>query len=579
MLELSAGLPQSAVPSPPDTAQPSIMRPNEAELVAWAESLYEEAAQARKQNGHDAQWDDWLKGFWGELWPSDLPSFKIPIVANEMQSLILQEVSDLTDSPISVYVQHDVEQKSTREEGRERAIRGFWRRQQIDQKLMLACLDAMILPCGYLTCTWNPRKLRGLGDVEVSVRHPKTVYPDPDCEDDENMRYIILRDVMDLVEIRALWTQGWRVQPEARWSITLDDPMADRRSGRYRGPIYAPGHGLIAQGWAKARAAVLTVIIQDDSLIEDVKEITDPMTGERQLKSNVRREFPNGRMLQVSGGVVLYDGPLPYWGPWPLIRITMLPAIHSFFPRQSPASQVIEIQRASNKLESQVVENAIRLNNGVIIADTTSGVSPSTYAGIPGQPILKNPNGSVTISYPPPMPADMVNAGDRLRGVMRELMGFPPSRLGQGQRGNVSAELTETEISQSMSISRLRGRMLFHAAQNLVDMIFARMAQFYTYRRVLPYVTGSDFQTQMWEPMTEQEYFCHSVHLDPSSFEVRSRNMMQRLYLTLAKMGKIPDQDLLTTLEIPNAAAIGARLKEQLVLAAQAKGHMNPEKK
>jgi hypothetical protein len=555
-----------------------MLRANEAELVAWAESLYEEAAQARKENGHDAQWDEWLKGYWGELWPSDLPSFKIPIVANEMQSLILQEVSDLTDSPITVYVAHDGKDNA-RDESRERAIQGFWRRQNIDQKLMLACLDAMILPCGYLSCTWNPRKARGLGDIEVSVRHPKTVYPDPDCEDDENWRYVVLRDVMDLVEIRALWSQGWRVQPEARWSITLDDPMADRRSGRYRGPVYAPGHGLIAQGWAKARAAVLTVLIEDDSLIEEVQEITDPWTGERALKSSVRREFPNGRMLQVSGGVVLYDGPVPYWGPWPLVRITMLPAIHNFFPRQSPASQVIEIQRASNKLESQVVENAIRLNNGVIIADTTSGVNPSTYAGIPGQPILKSPQGSVTIQYPPPMPADMVNGGGRLREVMRRLMGFPESRLGQGQRGNVSAEMTETEISQSMSISRLRGRMLFHASQNLVSMIFARMAQFYTYKRVLPFVSGAKLESQIWNPITEQEYFQHSVHLDPTSFEVRSRNMMQRLYLTLAKMGKIPDQDLLKILEIPNADAIGGRLMEQLVLQAQAKGHLNPEKK
>ena len=82
-------------------------RPQEAELVNWVESLRDEAFTALSEQAGESRWRDSEKGFWGDHWPDIVPSYKPPIVANEMQTLILSELSDLTDSPMKIYVQKD----------------------------------------------------------------------------------------------------------------------------------------------------------------------------------------------------------------------------------------------------------------------------------------------------------------------------------------------------------------------------------------------------------------------------------------------------------------------------------------
>ena len=73
----------------------------------------------------------------------------------------------------------------------------------------------------------------------------------------------------------------------------------------------------------------------------------------------------------------------------------------------------------------------------------------------------------------------------------------------------------------------------------------------------------------LWEPVVKPEEY--TVHVDPSSFNIRSKTMMSRLYLALAKMGKMPTGRLLKALEIPDADRIAAEVKEELTLMAMAR--------
>lgn len=551
---------------------PSILsRDGEDELCNWVDTLHDESAKTKSDLANDDNWDADTAFFWGDQVPLNLPSFKAPIVVNELQTLLLQEVSDLTDNRLQVYCQKDKSQPD-RDQTAEKAIQAYWMRNFIDMQVMLAALDGMMLPSGFLSCTWDPTAMQGQGDVQVSARDPRTVFPDPDAEDDTHWRYVLLADTLDLVEIRRLYPdQGWRVKPEAKFSQKLgstDTGPTKSRSGKYKGPLYAPGSSILSMGYSKARAQVKTLFIYDDELEEKFEEAANPLTGEKLLKSSTRQKYPNGRCVITCNSVVLYDGPNPYVGRFPIVRVNLVPTTHAFWPQQSPMGGVIELYRASNRLETQVVENAIRLNNGIAIGDANSGINPDTFAGIPGQVILKRPGTAFDIKYPPPMPPDMVNSGQRLRSQAKEVLGFPTARTGGGQRGNISAELNETEISQGMSLSRLRGKLLYHSCQKLVEMIFARMGQFYTTPRHLPYLTGNEWQTVPWNPIPKPD--AYSVHVDPASFQVKSKTLLQRLYLTLAKMGKIPDEELLTMLDIPNAQQVAGKLKEQLQLQAMA---------
>src|SRR5438445_7546190 len=141
---------------------------------------------------------------------------------------------------------------------------------------------------------------------------------------------------------------------------------------------------------------------------------------------------------------------------------------------------------------------------------------------------MMRPGCDVKVEYPPPMPADMVQAGARLRQQLREnALGFMRSRMGTGSRGNVAAELTETEISQSMGLSRLRGRMLHLAIEKLVRLLLGNMATFYTTPRIIPAITAGRWNPVEWQPVTDPDEY--AVHVDPATTQVRSKTMMQRL--------------------------------------------------
>jgi hypothetical protein len=247
----------------------------------------------------------------------------------------------------------------------------------------------------------------------------------------------------------------------------------------------------------------------------------------------------------------------------------MQPAVHSYWPAQSLVSEFAEIQSTANKADSMVAENMLRCNASVIFADADSGINPKTYAPIPGLVMLRKPGSRVDVVQATPMPGEMVNQGERLRGYMRGVMGYPLSRTGAGTHGNVAAELAETEISQAMGLTRLRGRLLHKSVQNAAQMVFARMAQFYVVPRHLPYIERGEWKNVKWEPIAKPEDY--AVHVDEDSVNVRSKTMMQRLSLALAKMNKVDDETLLKNLDFPDAAAVAKRTQQQLMLMALAK--------
>ena len=138
---------------------------------------------------------------------------------------------------------------------------------------------------------------------------------------------------------------------------------------------------------------------------------------------------------------------------------------------------------------------------------------------------------------------------------MREQLGHQPSRTGQQGRGNVSAELTETEISQAMGLTRLRARYLFMSVHKLVSKILARMGQFYTTPRVLPFARGEVWEPVLWEPVRDWKQYASIV--DPASFAINSKTMVKRLTMALAQMGRIAsDEDLFQILEFPGGKGL-----------------------
>jgi hypothetical protein len=544
-------------------------RENEADVVEWVLALRDEAEKGRDEQTDADEWEDSIECYWGETWQGAIPAYKPRIRVNEVKSLLLQELSDLTDSRIKIIVQKQLG-STQRDDKVENSIQTYWKRRFCDLVVLNAALDAMIFPLGFIQSGWDMTAEQGQGEVVFRHRDPRSVYPDPDAQDDDQLRYLILEDVMDLTVIRRDWPEtGALVQPEAAYSARMSQSEAGntaagrRAAAGYTGPLYTKTGMSGAPGYKKARAGVLTVTVEDDDKIEEINEIAGTLRQRRVPR------YPHKRFIQVANRRVLYDADCPFWYAPILTRVMLQPAVHSYWPRASLVSEFAEIQATANKSDSMVAENMLRLNAGEIFADADSGINPKTYGGIPGMVYLIKPGSKVNKVAGVPMPGEMVGQGERLRGFIRSTLGYPLSRTGAGTHGNVAAELAETEISQAMGLTRLRGRLMYHCVQKAVEMIFARQAQFYVTPRHLPYIEDGQLRAVQWEPIAKPEEY--AVHVDEASFQVRSKTMLQRIALALAKMQKMPTGRLLKILDIPEADAIAGELKEELVLAAMAK--------
>jgi hypothetical protein len=550
-------------------------RPGEDTLWQWLEDMAHESERVRNHEARFDMFDRWLKIYYGEHWDHAMPSYKPPVVVNELRTLVMAEASDLSDARFRPYVMKDP-RRGERDVNAERALRAIWEREQVELKLAYAVVWALILGTGFLRVQWDPDGFHGMGDVTVEDVDPRRMLPDPDAIDDRKWLYCIVESTMDVTEIRRLFPiSGYRVLPEERWSLRNKarlEPDTLKWHG-YEGPLTDDsllGRGVL--GYKKARARVLDCFVLDDGVERVVSARKNPdgstyydENGNQAYDEQIRARYPNGRRIIGANGVILYDGPnVNPNGDFGILRVSLEPTLGRFWG-SGFIQQTGELQLAADKLMSNIVENSIRLNNGIIKATANTGVDWESFTSMPGQIVQINPNSDFNIIYPQPMPPDMVQAPWRMLDMQRRILGFHENRLGQGQAGNTSAELTETEISQSLGPTRLRAKLLYFTVKRLAEMIFARMAYGYTTERVIPAVEGESFKPVVWEPLTDPARYY--TYVDPASFQIMSQTMLKRLSLALLKAGAIDTQSALETIGWPDWEMVSERMAK----AAEAK--------
>lgn len=564
------------------TSEPAPKRENEDELWRWLEQLATESERVRREEARFDEFDQRLDIYNGKHWPDSIPSFRPPVVANELRTLVLSEAQDLTESQLRVYITKDPKNWD-RDEAYERAFRAVWVREQVDLKLMYACVWALTIGTGFIESCWDPDLSHGMGDVAVRDVDPRYVLPDPDAVDDRKWLYVMTETVLDIPEIRRLWPlSGHRVRPDEGFSLKDKQGQREGSSGRniYLGPLAPndmdmPG---VFPGYKKARARVLNCVVRDDATETVIEPEHDPITGAPKvdekgnpvLKEITRAKYPKGRRIVGANGVILYDGesPHPSSDDFGMLRVVLDPPLGRFWGTGF-VQQTGELQMAADKGLSSIVENGIRLNNGIVVSTTNTGLDWESFAGIPAQIVQINPGSEFKIQYPPPMPADMVQFPFRMLDLQKRLLGFEGTRSGAQGRGNVSPDLAETEISQAQSPTRLRARMLYYTVQRLAEMIFARMAYGYTTERNIPAVEGEKFSAVKWKPLERPDKW--AVYVDPASFTVMSRTMLKRLGLALFKLRAIPRESLLEAIGWPDWQKAAKTMSESEAMAAAAK--------
>lgn len=539
-------------------------------LSRWVHDRWEEADQAVRQDGQLESWDAWIEAYWGAPPPDAAPSFRPPILCNVARSEILQEASELTDMDPRVFLSSEG-QPNPKLQGVEKAIQAYWRSRRVNMALLDSVIWSFILPCGYMAVSWDPTLEGGRGDLIWTAPDPRCIRPDPDCVNDTSWAYVLKEDWLDLFTVRQMWPDtGGRVKSEEpRPEAGRDVPIPKTMS--YQGPLSGgPGQRSISRLEGKGRVRVVTCVVKDPATKEEGETVKDPDTGET-VKVHLRTlpKFPRGRIIQVAGDVVLHDDAWIF-RHFPVFRVIAQPAPGTFWPA-SAIRDMLPIQQAVDKLRSNLVESGVRLNNGIAWGTEGCGMDPETFAGIPGQAMLGRPGSEFKVIYPNAMPADMFQLPEKLEEMIRKQIGRGSQvRQGATGRGNVSAELTETEISQASAITRLRARLLYDTIQRMAELTVDMLSRLYTTRRHLAYVDGGTMQSVPWDPIPEIDRDRLTAHVDPSSLKPMSETMVKRLVLLLLKMGKVGPRYGLKTLELPDVDEAMRETEQMNFLAAMA---------
>src|SRR5215831_17730747 len=115
--------------------------------------------------------------------PTFRPSIKIP----ELQTLMLYEANDLSESSPRVYITN--QNTGAQEEDREKSFQAEWRRSRVNYHAMFAMLWSLFGGLGVLQLGLNPDARGGRGSLWAKARNPISYFPDPTTAPDLEWKY------------------------------------------------------------------------------------------------------------------------------------------------------------------------------------------------------------------------------------------------------------------------------------------------------------------------------------------------------------------------------------------------------
>jgi hypothetical protein len=414
------------------------------------------------------------------------PTFRPQIRAPQLQILLLSDATDLTDASIRVHINH---KENGRDEQREKAFQEHWKQEKFNFYLLQSQIYAQFSGSSFLQVGYDPLSRQGEGNVWLRARKQQGIYVDPISPWPDDWTWCIIEDQMYLDEIKLrLPDHAAQINPKTAKAEALAGPPAGGIE-MPPGPMSVTVRGLPGgqQYNADGLLKVRTLYCKDSTL----RDLTDAEKTEFAKRSmpipKFLPKYPNGRMIVDAEGTILVDG--DSWVPlqlmWPIVPVWALPPYDTVWA-PAPSKITKSLQDASERLMTQTFENAYRTNNAVVVINAASGITADSIGGLPGELIVVDPNApqnSIEFKYPPQMPAQMVQLPMQYLQLQKELQGFTQSRQGNPGAGNISADLFESSVSQSQSITRLKSRLFAYSVQRVAELAFATMCVFQTNKR------------------------------------------------------------------------------------------------
>lgn len=508
----------------------------------------------------------------GNTSPSFRPSIRVP----ELQTLMLYEANDLSESAPRVYITDSDEGK--RDEDREKTFQAEWKKSHANYHCMYSMLWSLFGGLGITQLGLDPQARGGRGSLWLKSRNPATFHCDPTTDYDLDWSYVILEDYMHLDEIRKRWpltSVGLKPKPASRPSSSLPGTSGTGGIQMPDGPMTSVG-GLpanrVSSGDNRLRVRYCYCLDYTRSAAKiEGKELPD---GEI-TSPDLEWKYPNNRLIIECEGRILSDGdnpwPLgmfpvvPWWSMPPLFGIWGVPAVR----------YTVTLQNVSERLLTGVYENSVRLNNGVWFIKSNTGIDPEAFGGIPGEVVVINPQSDIPqCVWPSAMPSHFMQIPTTLLDRQKAIQGFTPARSGNPGAGNISPELFDDSIMRAQGLTQLRGRLGSFSFDRLSKLYFYSMARFFTRSRTNRMSSDQGDEMIEWKPLDyamQGRPDSYEVELDEASVAPLSQAVLRKMVPELMKNNILGTRRGLHMLDFPHADEIAKEHEQEMALQALAR--------
>jgi len=519
---------------------------------------------------------EWAKEFFlfrPSFWQPQL-EYQIKLKMSDLQTLVMQEASDLTDSEPVFFVSRG----GQREKAREDAFKANWRSSYYQMELFKATMWAMNAHTGFLEViadgARSPRNA-----VRIRARNSQTVYPDPYATDWREWEYVIVRVPMAPDEIMRNFPHAANRLPGLLMEHQRNMYLAQRSGGLIgSGPesIELPPGAMQSVPIGRPPGstdflAVDYVFIKDDARENVVRDLIGTHAAGGVLPPpRTIMKYPTGRLIVRTGKLKLWDGPNQY-RKFPIVPVFSMPPLYGVWGTP-PIQYLIQMQHLAESMYSQRAENMIRMNYGYRVYQDGAILNPENFDKLGGLIRVKTSD-DVSKAFrfvpPPAFSPDQGQFANELMGHMRELFGYTPERSGKAGQGNISPGLFDAAVSNAQSITRMRARLLSESVEEVGRLAFETMVDYQT-DTVFSEALNGDLRTAPWTGVPLEQLNAFDVQLDASSLRPMASSTLRQLVPVLANLGMITPEYALKWLNVPHAEDIANELKQQQMLAAMA---------
>jgi hypothetical protein len=520
---------------------------------------------------------DWVKEFFlfrPAFWQPQL-EYQIKLRMPDLQTLVMQEASELTDVSPKWFVQRD----GKRKKDREKAFQANWDANNFQLEWFKAELWALLAHTGYMevyTDSTAPRSVR------IRARDPRNVFADPFATDFQDWEYVVIRVPMAPDEIVRWFPSSAGRLPGLLAEHQRDMFLESRLGGVIgSGPmaIELPPGAMqsVAIGRPPGATDYLSVdfvYIKDDSRESVVREIEGSKNAGGVLPppSSLMR-YPTGRLIVRTGKLKLWDGQSQY-RRFPIMPVFALPPIYGV-QGTPPIQYLIQMQHLAESMHSQNAENMIRLNYGYRLYQDGAILNPDNMDKLGGSLRVKTTDDvgkSFKVIPPSPYSPHQQQYADQLLAHMARLFGFTPERQGSSGQGNISPGLMDTAVTNAQAITRMRARLLADSVQHVGRLVFETMVDWLD-DSIFHSSFNGDFRLAPWQGVPLDQLEGWKIQLDADSMRPMSQSTLKQLVPVLLNLGAITKRDALSWLNVPGADDISDKLEseeQQKLLAAMA---------